>query len=135
MASPDLRFTMGKNPQIRLKTPVSELKGEQGDKFAIKSLYPTLEGLQEAHPIGEEGDVYAVGSELDNAIYIWDIEKNAWVSIGSVGGNVVTRLSGGWVSFTDAEGNPTTEPYFHWLEDDNGYPVNTGFAIAEEGEF
>lgn len=27
------------------------------------------------------------------------------------------RLSGCWISFTDADGNPTDEPYIHWLEE------------------
>jgi len=27
------------------------------------------------------------------------------------------RLAGCWISFTDEDGNPTDEPYVHWLEE------------------
>lgn len=29
------------------------------------------------------------------------------------------RLSKCWISFTDENGNPTDEPYIHWLEEVN----------------
>ncbi|MGN0432811.1 MAG: hypothetical protein ACI4EQ_10700 [Lachnospiraceae bacterium] len=33
-------------------------------------------------------------------------------------------LAGCWISFTDAEGNPTDEPYIHWLADDGTEVTN-----------
>lgn len=30
---------------------------------------------------------------------------------------VNNKFAGGWISFTDENGNPTTEPYFHWIEE------------------
>lgn len=80
----DLRFTMGRDPQIRLKSPVSELKGEKGDSFVVKSLYPTLEALQTSHPVGKAGDVYAIGTEISSVFYIWDLEAEAWTGIGGI---------------------------------------------------
>lgn len=29
-------------------------------------------------------------------------------------------LSGCWIDFTDENGNPTDEPYIHWLEEVSG---------------
>ena len=31
---------------------------------------------------------------------------------------VLSKLGGCWIDCTDADGNPTTEPYVHWLEED-----------------
>ena len=65
------------------------LKGEQGEdgkSFVIKSLYATLTALEAAHPTGNEGDAYAVGSDTDNTIYLWDVDKGEWTNIGSMRG-------------------------------------------------
>lgn len=167
----DLRFTMGKNPQIRLRTPVSELKGEQGlsayevalengfegseeewllslkgdkgergehgDTLVIKGAYPSLDSLKEVHPVGEIGDAYAVSSGDDSLIYIWDTNELEWVCIGGVWNDdriediynnmvqMVNSLGGVWFSFTDKDGNLTTEPCLHWNTDENGIPITT----------
>lgn len=60
--------------------------GEDGKSFVIKSLYPTLTALETAHPTGSEGDAYAVGSDTDNTIYLWDVDKGEWTNIGSIRG-------------------------------------------------
>jgi hypothetical protein len=48
--------------------------------------YDTLVELEAAHPTGNEGDAYAVGSADSNVIYLWDTDKKAWVSVGSLQG-------------------------------------------------
>ena len=60
--------------------------GEDGKSFVIKSLYSTLTALKAAHPTGNEGDAYAVGSDTDNTIYLWDVDKGEWTNIGSIRG-------------------------------------------------
>ena len=42
---------------------------------------------------------------------------------------------GCWIAFQDEDGNPTTEPYFHWVANNDGTPIITGLSRAEEGEF
>lgn len=136
----DLRFSMGRNPQIRLKTAVTELKGDKGDtgnNFTILSQYETLEDLQMAHPEGNPGDAYAVGGDKDSLVYIWDVEKLQWVCIGGIWSDsriesiynkmvqLVNSMGGTWISFTDTEGNPTTEPFIHWQTEDDGTPITT----------
>ena len=60
--------------------------GADGTSFKVLGRYDTLAGLEAAHPTGTEGDAYAVGSADSNVIYLWDTDKNAWVSVGSLQG-------------------------------------------------
>lgn len=72
----------------------ANLRGPAG--FIIKDIYDSLSALNEAHPIGEEGDAYAVGTPEDNEIYIWT--GSGWKSIGglwdSIAGSNVTAMDG-----------------------------------------
>ncbi len=47
------------------------------------------------------------------------------------------RVNGIWFDFKDENGNPGTDVYMHWLEDENGNPVITppSFTILLEGDF
>ena len=60
--------------------------GEDGTSFAVLGLYGSLQALQSAHPTGQAGDAWSVGTADDNTIYIWDTEVNMWVDIGSIQG-------------------------------------------------
>ena len=60
--------------------------GADGTSFKVLGRYDTLAGLETAHPTGNEGDAYAVGSADSNVIYLWDTDKKAWVSVGSLQG-------------------------------------------------
>lgn len=59
---------------------------KQATKFAVLGLYETYEQLLSAHPTGEPGHAYAVGTEEDNVVYIWSTDVLAWVSIGRIHG-------------------------------------------------
>lgn len=61
-------------------------KGDQGDGLKILGLYATLAALQAAHPMGSAGDAYAVGTESENEIYIWDADAGTWTSLGALQG-------------------------------------------------
>ena len=61
-------------------------KGADGTSFALKGIYPTLLALQTAHPVGNVGDAYAVGTEISNVIYNWDVNASNWVNLGSLQG-------------------------------------------------
>lgn len=61
-------------------------KGADGTSFALKGIYLTLLALQTAHPVGNVGDAYAVGTEISNVIYNWDINISNWVNLGSLQG-------------------------------------------------
>ena len=59
---------------------------EKAASLSVIGLYATLEELESAHPAGAAGDAYAVGTEADNLIYIWDVLSASWQSIGSLKG-------------------------------------------------
>lgn len=60
--------------------------GADGRSFVVKSLYPTLLALQQAHPTGVAGDAYAVGTTDNNVVYIWSTDTSEWVNIGALQG-------------------------------------------------
>ena len=60
--------------------------GTDGIGFKVLGRYDTLAELEAAHPTGTEGDAYAVGNEINNVIYLWDTDKNKWVSVGRLQG-------------------------------------------------
>lgn len=61
-------------------------KGDDGTSFVIKGIYATLEELEEAHPTGEAGDAYAVGTSENNVVYLWDVDASEWTNIGGIKG-------------------------------------------------
>lgn len=60
--------------------------GVDGRSFTILGLYATLEALTAAHPAGEAGNAYAVGTQASNTVYIWSAETEAWTNIGPLQG-------------------------------------------------
>ncbi|MBE6907541.1 MAG: collagen-like protein [Ruminococcaceae bacterium] len=61
-------------------------KGETGAGFLLLGVYDSEESLKTAHPSGEDGDAYAVGSEADNTIYIWSTDESTWKNVGKLQG-------------------------------------------------
>lgn len=55
-------------------------KGETGAPLSIKGSFPTLDELQEQHPVGQLGDAYMVGTHL----YSWN--GSAWQDVGDIKG-------------------------------------------------
>ncbi len=60
--------------------------GADGTSFTVLGRYDTLDALQAAHPVGGEGDAWAVGSAEDNDTYLWNVDTQAWQNIGSLQG-------------------------------------------------
>ena len=58
--------------------------GEENTQIKIKGFYATLTDLQQAIPVGNEGDVYAVGTESPYDLYIWDAVNIRWVNNGPI---------------------------------------------------
>lgn len=74
-------FTVGAK-LTSLKGPQG-IRGPQGDTGAplsIKGSFPTLDELQEQHPVGQLGDAYMVGTHL----YSWN--GSAWQDVGDIKG-------------------------------------------------
>lgn len=55
-------------------------QGETGAPLSIKGSFPTLEELQERHPVGQLGDAYMIGTHL----YSWN--GSAWQDVGDIKG-------------------------------------------------
>lgn len=49
-----------------------------------KGIYETLSELQDAHPTGEPGDSWLVGTYESNTVYIWDEDQAAWANVGGL---------------------------------------------------
>ena len=62
--------------------------GADGTSITILGRYETLEALEAAHPSGETGDVWAVGTAEENTAYVWDRDLSAWRDIGPIRGPV-----------------------------------------------
>ena len=60
--------------------------GIDGTSFELLGLYLTLAALEAAHPIGNAGDAYAVGTSESNTVYNWDVDAAAWVNVGALKG-------------------------------------------------
>ena len=56
-------------------------RGPQGSGLVFLGSYETEDALRKAHPTGELGDCYRVGTEDDYLAYYWDKEKEDWESI------------------------------------------------------
>ena len=60
------------------------LKGATGNGLQIMDEYATLAALQAAHPTGDAGDAYLVGTSPNFTLYIWSPSSNAWVDGGAL---------------------------------------------------
>ena len=59
-------------------------EGPQGKGLEILGVYTTLSDLQSAHPTGNSGDVYLVGSGGSYTMYVWDEDTSDWVDGGPI---------------------------------------------------
>ena len=61
-------------------------KGEDGGSYTVLGIYPTLAALRTAHPTGQAGQAWFVGTAESNTVYQWDVDKGAWVDVGALKG-------------------------------------------------
>ena len=59
-------------------------EGPQGKGLEILGVYATLSDLQTAHPTGNAGDVYLVGSGGSYVIYVWSEDNSDWENGGPI---------------------------------------------------
>lgn len=60
--------------------------GEDGKSFSIKAQYATYEQLIAAHPTGQPGDAFFVGTDNNPDLYIWLEDDNEWMNNGPIKG-------------------------------------------------
>ncbi|MBQ1522937.1 MAG: hypothetical protein IIZ74_09280, partial [Erysipelotrichaceae bacterium] len=102
------------------------LKGPQGEGLEVLDVYTTLSDLQTAHPSGNSGDMYLVGTSPTFILYIWSTSQNAWVSGGALSSpspSATTPLMNG-VADTGSE--------FAYARGDHRHPVDTSRASQND---
>lgn len=106
------------------------LEASRQARFRVRDRYATYELLVAAHPTGEAGEAYAVGTEEDNVVYIWGVDVLAWVNIGPIIGPVgpqgapgqtgATGVGIASIERTDGDGSAgTTDTYTITLTNGN----------------
>lgn len=61
-------------------------KGETGQGINILGEYDTLSDLQSAHPKGNPGNAYMVGTTNPKDLYVWDVDNSRWANQGALQG-------------------------------------------------
>ena len=101
-------------------------QGETGSGLQILDVYATLADLQSAHPTGEPGDAYQVGSAGSYTLYIWSSSQSAWVPAGSLG-TVSPSVSNPLMDGTASAGSLD-----QYSRGDHVHPSDTSRASKEE---
>lgn len=101
-------------------------QGAPGEGLKILDVYPTLNDLQTAHPTGQPGDAYQVGSAESYTLYIWSSSQSAWVPAGSLGA-VSPSLSNPLMDGTASAGSQNL-----YSRGDHVHPTDTSRASQEE---
>lgn len=61
-------------------------KGDTGQGINVLGEYATLADLEAAHPTGNPGNAYMVGTTNPKDLYIWDVVNNQWSNEGALQG-------------------------------------------------
>lgn len=101
-------------------------QGETGSGLQILDVYATIADLQSAHPTGQPGDAYQVGSEGNYTLYIWSSSQSAWVPAGSLG-TVSPSTSNPLMDGTASAGSSNL-----YSRGDHVHPSDTSRASKEE---
>lgn len=60
--------------------------GIDGTSFVVLGRYATVAALEAAHPDGNAGEAWTVGSAEENDIYLWNVDTREWQNIGHIQG-------------------------------------------------
>ena len=60
------------------------IRGDTGAGLEILDVYATLADLQAAHPTGNAGEMYEVGTAPNFTLYLWSPSDNAWKDGGAI---------------------------------------------------
>lgn len=69
--------------RAELQEEIDDISGNV-NPLAPLGMYSTIEELREAHPTGEIGEAWMIGTSSSNTVYIWDINDEDWVDIGGL---------------------------------------------------
>lgn len=80
--------------------------GADGTSFTICGRYETLDALESAHPTGEAGEAWAVGTAAENTVCLWNAELGEWQDIGPLQGPAGPKGDPGEAGPAGADGAP-----------------------------
>lgn len=103
------------------------LRGPQGQGLQILDVYATLAALQAAHPTGNAGDMYQVGTSPNFTLYIWSTSSNTWKNAGALSSPAPSDTTP--IMDTD-EGSTGTE--FAYARGDHYHPTDTSRASVSD---
>ncbi len=89
VTSDAIQWRLGSGAWLHLIS-LSNLKGQDGadgTSFVIRGLYASVDALMTAHPTGQAGDAYAIGTAESNTTYLWDVDAGTWTDVGSIKGD------------------------------------------------
>lgn len=72
-------------PRFNFTLPKGD-KGDTGQGINIRGEYDTLADLETAHPTGQAGWAYMVGTTNPKDLYVWDVDNEEWVNEGELQG-------------------------------------------------
>lgn len=121
--------------------------GADGKSFEIKAQYATEAALIAAHPTGQAGDAYLVGTDNNPDLYVWLSDAAEWQNSGPIAGIVgpkgekgdpgvgarvaLTSIPGGTrATFTDAAGSQIVDIMDGVNGEDGVSPAVTVGSIA-----
>ena len=103
------------------------LRGPQGQGLQILDVYATLADLQTAHPVGQAGDMYQVGTAPNFTLYLWSPSQNAYVNAGAL----TTPAASNTTPIVDTgEGDVGTE--YAFARGDHYHPTDTSRASVSD---
>lgn len=69
--------------RAELQEEIDDISGNVNPLVPL-GMYSTIEELREAHPTGEIGEAWMIGTSSSNTVYIWDINEEDWIDIGGL---------------------------------------------------
>ena len=102
------------------------IQGPPGNGLQILDVYPTLSDLETAHPTGQPGDAYQVGTAPSFTLYIWSTSQSQWVPAGTLG-SVSPSLTDPLMDDTASPGSSDL-----YSRGDHVHPTDTSRASASD---
>lgn len=105
---------------------IQGIQGPPGNGLQILDVYTTLSDLQTAHPTGQPGDAYQVGTAPNFTLYIWSSSQSQWAPAGNLG-SVSPSLANPLMDGTASAGSSNM-----YSRGDHVHPTDTSRANASD---
>ena len=107
-------------------------KGDKGEGFVVRALFPSIEALQEAVPEPEQGEAYFVGEEQPYDVYVWDTLNGVWINMGPLRGEKGDKGDTGDSAYQEAVRQGFEGSKEEWIASLKGAKGDTGDSAYQE---